>query len=123
MGVRKGLNTTTYPDLALAIESVLPYTKSTTNKIVKTIFKAIRKGLERDGRVVIPGFGTFKVITRPAHKRYVSHFFSPRPNPGNLKKRIYLGRTLIDRPEKRAVVFTPSRIRNKVLKEGVVDES
>ena len=35
-------------------------------KVLNTTFDGINAGLKKDGKVVLPGFGTFEVRTRPA---------------------------------------------------------
>ncbi len=66
--------------------------------VVNSFISALREGIEKDGKVVLVGFGTFEVKTRKARK-------GRNPRTGNP----------IDIPAKKYVRFKPG----KALKEKV----
>lgn len=70
-------------------------------RVLDGLIQAISDGLARDGKVLLPGFGTFTVQRRPARKGH-------HPGTGEV----------IDIPEKNVVKFSAG----KQLKETVGDE-
>ena len=80
----------------------MPRLKNATT-ILRAVLHAIVNGLERDGRVYIRGFGTFKIVER-----------THRPTPNNIlandrqgKPMVYAQGLLYYKP-RRVVIFEPS---------------
>ncbi len=53
-------------ELIETVSSKAEITKAEAAKVVNATFDAITEGLEKDGKVVLVGFGTFEVRTRTA---------------------------------------------------------
>lgn len=57
-------------ELVETVASKTEISKAEAGRIVNAVFDAINKGLESDGKVVLPGFGTFGVRSRDARTGY-----------------------------------------------------
>jgi len=79
-------------DLIEAVASQLGESKATATKVVDIILDAISEGVQKDDKVAITGFGTFKKKHRKARKGI---------NPAT--------REPIDIPASTSVGFTPSQ--------------
>ena len=53
-------------ELVEVVSSKAEITKAEAHKVVDAFIAAVNEGLASDGKVVIPGFGTFEVRTRTA---------------------------------------------------------
>lgn len=53
-------------ELIDVVSSKAEITKAEAHKVVDAVIEAVNEGLAADGKVVIPGFGTFEVRTRTA---------------------------------------------------------
>ncbi len=53
-------------ELVEVVSSKAEITKAEAHKVVDAVLAGINEGLASDGKVVIPGFGTFEVRTRTA---------------------------------------------------------
>ena len=56
----------TKKELVDAVSSKAEITKAEANKVVNAVFDAVYEGIAKDGKVVLPGFGTFEVRSRTA---------------------------------------------------------
>jgi len=54
--------------LAAVIEKATGCTKTTARSTVGAVLETIIKSTKKDGRVSLPGFGTFSVVKRAARK-------------------------------------------------------
>ena len=53
-------------ELVDVVSSKAEITKAEAHKVVDAVIEAINEGLAADGKVIIPGFGSFEVRTRTA---------------------------------------------------------
>lgn len=53
-------------ELVEVVSSKAEITKAEAGRVVNAVFDAINEGLKADGKVVLPGFGTFEVRSRTA---------------------------------------------------------
>ena len=53
-------------ELIEVVSSKAEITKVEAQKVVNAVFEAIDEGLVSDGKVILPGFGSFEVRTRTA---------------------------------------------------------
>jgi DNA-binding protein HU-beta len=53
-------------ELVDVVSSKAEITKVEAHKVLDAVIEAVNEGLAADGKVVIPGFGTFEVRTRTA---------------------------------------------------------
>jgi len=53
-------------ELIEVVSSKAEITKAESGRVVNAVFDAINEGLKSDGKVVLPGFGTFEVRSRTA---------------------------------------------------------
>ena len=53
-------------ELVEVVSSKAEITKVEAHKVVDAVFEAINEGLAADGKVVLPGFGSFEVRNRTA---------------------------------------------------------
>lgn len=52
-------------ELINAVATKAEITKAEANKVVNAVFDAIYEGIAKEGKVVLPGFGSFEVRNRP----------------------------------------------------------
>lgn len=53
-------------ELVEVVSSKAEITKAEAHKVVDAVFEAVNEGLAADGKVVLPGFGTFEIRNRTA---------------------------------------------------------
>ncbi len=53
-------------ELINAVATKAEITKAEANKVVNAVFDAIYEGIAKEGKVVLPGFGSFEVRNRTA---------------------------------------------------------
>ncbi len=53
-------------ELIEVVSSKAEVTKAEAGRVVNAVFEAINEGLKSDGKVVLPGFGSFEVRKRTA---------------------------------------------------------
>lgn len=53
-------------ELVEVVSSKAEITKAEAHRVVDAFIEAVNKGLAADGKVIIPGFGSFEVRTRTA---------------------------------------------------------
>jgi integration host factor subunit alpha len=98
----------TKAELAEAIYEKLPVDKQKAAQIVEDYIELIKEGLDKDQKVMLSGFGSFEVKSKPARRGR---------NPQT-------GETITLRARK-VVKFKPSQLLRKAINEGpnaVLDE-
>ena len=58
----------TKAELIKSIASKTGMTKADSGKALNAVFSSMKESLKNEGRIYIPGFGTFKVTERKARK-------------------------------------------------------
>ena len=53
-------------ELVEVVSSKAEITKAEAGRVVSAMLDAVNEGLKKDGKVVLPGFGTFEVRSRTA---------------------------------------------------------
>ena len=53
-------------ELVEVVSSKAEITKAEAGRVVSAVLDAVNEGLKKDGKVVLPGFGTFEVRSRTA---------------------------------------------------------
>lgn len=91
----------TKADLADLIHAALPMDKHRAVEIVETFIEEIKLGLEKNGKVMLSGFGSFEVKSKPPRRGR---------NPQT-------GESIILKARK-VVKFKPSQILRKAVNEG-----
>ena len=84
------------------------------DKIVKAIQDSIVRGLLRDGKLYIRGFGIFRVITRPARRSPCDPSLSNRPRGQKTTIRMI--------PAKKIVKFFPSKVLKRMINAGTSEQ-
>lgn len=98
----------TKAELAEAIYEKLPVDKQKAAQIVEDYIELIKEGLDKDQKVMLSGFGSFEVKSKPARR-------GRNPQTGD---------TITLRARK-VVKFKPSQLLRKAINEGpgaVLDE-
>lgn len=110
MSANKGNLTRTKLALEVADLLQLPRRgrKGEAYKIVSAIFKTITTSLLSGERVSIDGFGIFELKPRNAGARYHRYYFNLTKNPYS---------ELVELPEGYKVIFKPSKVLKRMLKE------
>ncbi len=92
----------TKAELAEAIYEKLPVDKQKAAQIVEDYIELIKEGLDKDSKVMLSGFGSFEVKSKPARRGR---------NPQT-------GATITLRARK-VVKFKPSQLLRKAINDGV----
>jgi integration host factor subunit alpha len=93
----------TKADLADAIYALLPLDKQKAAQIVEDFIELIKAGLEKDGKVMLSGFGSFEVKFKPPRR-------GRNPQTGD---------SIILRARK-VVKFKPSQLLRKAINGGTL---
>ena len=96
----------TKADLADSIYASLPLDKQKAAQIVEDYIELLKEALDRDGKVMLSGFGSYEVKTKPARKGR---------NPQTGESIILRGRKVIK--------FKPSQLLRKAINGEKYDES
>jgi DNA-binding protein HU-beta len=96
----------TIEDLIDDVALYCDLTKAKAKKVVYAIFKAMIKELRGGGKVVLKGFGTFKLFTRKARKGW-THF----------------GKYYFTWPEVKIVTFTPGTHIDYMMRHPEMESS
>ncbi len=96
----------TKADLADSIYASLPLDKQKAAQIVEDYIELLKEALDRDGKVMLSGFGSYEVKTKPARKGR---------NPQTGESIILRGRKVIK--------FKPSQLLRKAINGEKYDEA
>jgi len=99
--MNKGRHCVTKAELAEAIYEKLPVDKQKAAQIVEDYIELIKEGLDKDSKVMLSGFGSFEVKSKPARR-------GRNPQTGD---------TITLRARK-VVKFKPSQLLRKAINEG-----
>lgn len=91
----------TKADLAESIHLTMPLDKQKASEIVETLIELVKEHLERDGKVMLSGFGSYEVKAKPPRRGR---------NPQT-------GQSITLRARK-VVKFKPSQLLRKAINDG-----
>lgn len=100
--MNKNRHCVTKAELAEAIYEKLPVDKQKAAQIVEDYIELIKEGLDKDSKVMLSGFGSFEVKSKPARR-------GRNPQTGD---------TITLRARK-VVKFKPSQLLRKAINDGV----
>ena len=99
--MNKNRRCVTKAELAESIYEKLPVDKQKAAQIVEDLIELIKDGLAKDSKVMLSGFGSYEVKSKPARR-------GRNPQTGD---------TIILRA-RRVVKFKPSQLLRKAINEG-----